>query len=87
MPLTLPTILGRDVAGEVVEVGDGVTEFAPGDRVMDTPDNRKPIPPGGETTNQIGMVHPSLNQVGLAGAQKRGQPCEEARVGQAPAAI
>lgn len=34
MPLELPTILGRDVAGEVVEVGDRVTEFAPGDRVM-----------------------------------------------------
>ena len=33
-PLALPTVLGRDVAGEVVAVGEGVTEFAPGDRVM-----------------------------------------------------
>jgi len=34
MPLMLPTILGRDVAGEVVEVGDEVREFEEGDRVM-----------------------------------------------------
>jgi NADPH:quinone reductase-like Zn-dependent oxidoreductase len=34
LPLHLPTILGRDVAGEVVAVGADVTEFAPGDRVM-----------------------------------------------------
>jgi NADPH:quinone reductase-like Zn-dependent oxidoreductase len=34
MPLLLPTILGRDVAGEVVEVGSEVMEFEEGDRVM-----------------------------------------------------
>lgn len=34
MPLELPAILGRDVAGEVVELGAGVTAFEPGDRVM-----------------------------------------------------
>ena len=34
MPLTFPAILGRDVSGEVYEVGPGVTQFAVGDRVM-----------------------------------------------------
>lgn len=34
LPLHLPTILGRDVAGEVVAVGADVTEFEVGDRVM-----------------------------------------------------
>lgn len=29
-----PIVLGRDVAGEVVEVGDGVNSFRPGDRAM-----------------------------------------------------
>jgi NADPH:quinone reductase-like Zn-dependent oxidoreductase len=34
MPLELPAVLGRDVAGEVLEVGAGVTDFRPGDRVL-----------------------------------------------------
>ncbi len=34
MPLELPTILGRDAAGEVVRVGAGVTEFKEGDHVL-----------------------------------------------------
>jgi NADPH:quinone reductase-like Zn-dependent oxidoreductase len=34
MPLELPTILGRDVAGTVVELGSEVRHFAIGDRVM-----------------------------------------------------
>jgi len=33
-PLELPTILGRDVSGEVVEVAPGVTAFKVGDKVM-----------------------------------------------------
>ena len=28
-----PTVLGTDIAGEVVELGEGVTSFAIGDRV------------------------------------------------------
>ena len=31
-----PLVLGHEVAGQVVEVGDGVTGFRPGDRVMAT---------------------------------------------------
>jgi NADPH:quinone reductase-like Zn-dependent oxidoreductase len=34
MPLELPAILGRDVAGEVVQVGPGVTTLAVGDQVF-----------------------------------------------------
>src|SRR5206468_2179553 len=33
-PLELPAILGRDASGEVVKVGDGVTSFEVGDRVL-----------------------------------------------------
>ncbi|HEX2876992.1 MAG TPA: NADP-dependent oxidoreductase [Polyangiaceae bacterium] len=34
MPLALPAILGRDVSGEVAEIGPGVTQFQVGDKVM-----------------------------------------------------
>jgi len=34
MPLQLPAILGRDIAGVVRQVGPGVTGFAEGDRVL-----------------------------------------------------
>ena len=39
--LQLPWILGLDVAGEVIAVGDAVTGFAPGDAVMGCPDWRR----------------------------------------------
>lgn len=34
MPLQLPAVLGRDVSGTVLEVGQGVTRFKPGDQVI-----------------------------------------------------
>jgi NADPH:quinone reductase-like Zn-dependent oxidoreductase len=34
MPLDLPAILGRDIAGEVVALGEGVTTVCVGDRVL-----------------------------------------------------
>ena len=33
-PASLPMIMGHEAAGEVAEVGAGVTDFAPGDRVV-----------------------------------------------------
>jgi NADPH:quinone reductase-like Zn-dependent oxidoreductase len=34
MALEFPAVLGRDVAGEVIEVGQGVTALSPGDHVL-----------------------------------------------------
>src|SRR5207248_2827093 len=34
MPLQFPAVLGRDVSGEVVETGPGVTAFRPHDKVL-----------------------------------------------------
>src|ERR1700733_13230386 len=34
VPLALPAVLGRDVSGVVVEIGQGVTAFNVGERVM-----------------------------------------------------
>jgi NADPH:quinone reductase-like Zn-dependent oxidoreductase len=34
MPLQFPVVLGRDISGTVRALGEGVTGFAPGDRVM-----------------------------------------------------
>lgn len=35
--LVLPTVLGHEAAGVVVEVGPGVTQFKPGDRIVNDP--------------------------------------------------
>ncbi|WNN73844.1 NADP-dependent oxidoreductase [Kluyvera cryocrescens] len=39
-PLTFPCVLGGEFAGEIVEVGEGVTSFSVGDRVIGKPVNR-----------------------------------------------
>lgn len=36
LPASLPLVPGSDMSGEVVAVGDGVTEFASGDKVLST---------------------------------------------------
>ena len=36
-PMSLPRIVGSDIAGEVVRVGEGVSKVAPGDRVLIAP--------------------------------------------------
>jgi NADPH:quinone reductase-like Zn-dependent oxidoreductase len=39
--LSFPLILGNDLAGEVIAVGDQVTRFSPGDKVMTRPDKMR----------------------------------------------
>ena len=34
LPQPVPAVLGHEAAGDVIAVGDGVTDFAPGDRVI-----------------------------------------------------
>ena len=37
----MPMIIGLDIAGEILEVGRGVSGWKPGDRVLVNPLNRK----------------------------------------------
>src|SRR5216683_4154736 len=37
----LPVIIGLDMAGEIAELGEGVTPWKPGDRVLVNPLNKK----------------------------------------------
>jgi NADPH:quinone reductase-like Zn-dependent oxidoreductase len=41
VPLKFPAVLGLDVSGVVVEVGDRVTRFAPGDEVFSSPTHKR----------------------------------------------
>lgn len=49
--LSLPVVPGLDVAGEIVEIGPGVTGWKPGDRVVVDPINRREGGVVGETVN------------------------------------
>jgi alcohol dehydrogenase len=49
--IPMPVIIGLDVAGEIIEVGPGVTDWAPGDRVLVDPINRVEGGLMGETVN------------------------------------
>lgn len=76
LPLQLPTILGRDVSGEVVAVGADVTEFRVGEPVMGlvehgyaevvvgSVDSFAKLPPEIEVERAA-----AIPQVGLAGVQ------------------
>lgn len=75
-PLEFPTILGRDVAGTVREVGDAVKEFRVGDRVMGLVDHAyaevvvAPVESFAKIPDEIGTEEASaLPLVGLTGAQ------------------
>ncbi len=75
-PLEFPTILGRDVAGTVREVGDGVKEFQVGDRVMGLVDHAyaevvvAPVEAFAKVPDEVGAEAAStLPLVGLTGAQ------------------
>ncbi|WP_031496524.1 NADP-dependent oxidoreductase [Bryobacter aggregatus] len=76
MPLKFPAILGRDLAGEVLSVGQDVTGFGPGDLVMGLTDrcyaDLVAIPsdaltriPDGMTASEVGV----LPLVCMTGAQ------------------
>lgn len=77
MPLTLPAILGRDVAGTVESVGAKVRDFHPGDRVMGLvnrayaeflvakPEELTRIPEGLETQNAAALPLVTLTGIQL----------------------
>lgn len=47
--IPFPMIMGIDVAGEIIEIGDGVTGWSIGDRVLVDPDNYEEFAMVGET--------------------------------------
>mgnify|MGYP000515670132 CR=1 FL=1 len=61
--LTLPWTLGLDVAGEVVEVGSGVTTAAVGDRVYGCPDWRRPGSYAEQVVLDEALVAPAPSEV------------------------
>jgi NADPH:quinone reductase and related Zn-dependent oxidoreductases len=50
----LPVVIGLDMAGEITEVGAGVTGWAVGDRVLVNPLNKKKGPDGRDARRRHG---------------------------------
>jgi len=71
MPLPLPMIPGCDGTGEVVEVGEGVTRFSPGDKVVLEPGYSS----GNSDHDQAGNDHLS-DDYQILGEHSDGLDCE-----------
>ncbi|CAD0108825.1 unnamed protein product [Aureobasidium uvarum] len=58
--LAYPTILGLDVAGEVVEVGSAVSKFKPGDRVLAVAGGVTANTPSGSAFQQYSVIYANM---------------------------
>ena len=67
MPHSFPVVLGRDFAGAVVALGEGVDDVAVGDRVAGTLSPLSPLGPAGTfgefATVPIDTVAPIVNEI------------------------
>ena len=62
-PLQYPNIQGEDIAGEVVEVGNSVTNFKKGDRVLGFATGTTDRKPNQGAFQQYTIIHPELASV------------------------
>ena len=76
----LPVIIGLDMAGEIAEVGAGVTGWKAGDRVLVNPLNKKKGPDGRDARRRHGGIlpgrrRPARRHAGRASASRRPPRC------------